>query len=191
MSPLESSEGDEKHDKTDAAIRVTNAILDTIFHERKDILAQILSLRLLEKTYDDIAEELQSVLAEVKARSGHVRRNIVARICTKIIHPDLHEEIKRHTRHAKKMPPMSEKMKKALEKGQNARRLYRSEQIDAALAQYAATMLYTSGPNNGSTNWLRIAEAMKEQHGLDYTSDQWKKRLQHLRQYKKTKEKSS
>ena len=168
------------------AIETADRLANVILTDRHDVLTVILAKRLTPKTFEVIAEEEAELLGCIGATTSDVRKAIVVRVCNAFIAEPLHIEIKRELLLARPVHATTPAMLEALRanaqtRGKELEKYPWTLEIDQLAMQMASATLRENAPKKGYTDWKKVAEKMKNDHGIELTPKQWQGRVGYLR----------
>lgn len=160
------------------AVKVAKSIIETHF----EIVRKIVSLRLEIHTYEMIAKLLKEDLSDIGATTDAVRRSIVAIICRSTIHPEMQQKIHHLTLRARPNYTRTEAQTNPLK--ERSQLFEWTPEINDHLLSLARTVTYKEEKKRRRTDWGAIANIMKQDHGVDLTTEQWQQRMQTLKRHR-------
>jgi len=165
--------------KRSTAATISARIATDIKENRPDILAEILSRRVHDERYEDIAINEAEVLATIGATSASIRRSVVAKVCKTSLSKELTKQI--NSRILSKRPNNITDATRALAREANGQLYDWTDAIDDELIELSLTMVHIEGRHEGMPDWNLIAEHMKQTSDIELTPKQFAKHTRKTR----------
>ena len=165
-----------------ASIEKAKSITEIIIEQEREILLNILLRRLKPETYLSIATNESASLTALGATDADLQNAVVARVCQKVIHPDISKSIYKITTANRPVRKMTTGTKQKMAKVLDGIRLYDNPEADETLQELAARdNTETNSLTREGKDWTKIAEMMQQKHKITLTALQWSNRFGRMR----------